>query len=137
MKQITFVNTLILAFLVWLPSASTPAAGKASVSATIQATARVVPSQGIAVSLDEKPSSENHTSPDLNLWLTESEDLQVQVEADGRPIAFRLTRDEVDISEMSVLDRHRCQGLSQQRLQLEPSVSSADSCTITIVNPTN
>ena len=137
MKRITLVNFLLCTALGWLPGTSAHAAAKTPVSATIQATARVVPSQGISSASVEVPTPCDHGTTDLCLWLTESNALQVQVEADGQPVDFRLTSDNVDGRELSVLDRHRRPGQVQRRLQLDPIAGGADSCTITLVNPTN
>jgi len=136
MKYISFVNLIFCLALVWLPLTVPHASNNASAAAVIQATARVVPSLGLSAAPDKSPNARNIEAVDLSLWMTESDNLQLQVEADGRPLNFRLTAEESAVSARPVLARHRRRGQIRQVLQIDPLPDNVDTCTITIVDPT-
>ena len=137
MKRTTPVNLLIFVTLVWLPLVSAYSGSGGSASAVIQATARVVPSLGVSNATDKRPMVENSEGVDLSLWMTESDNLQVQVEADGRRLNFRMMADESTLASPTVLDRHRYRAQVRQLLQIDTLPLDAHACTITIVDPAN
>jgi len=138
MKTKAPINVPILAIVLSLLSLSVSAAeGKAgSVSVAIQATARVVPSQGLAVAPIEMEMPKNRDKGVWWLWISDSEDIQIQIKADGQLVNGQMSVDESDLNELLILERHRYKGLIRHRLQID-SLPSGGTCTVTIVNSAN
>ncbi len=139
MKTKTLINVPILAIslmLSWL-SISVARNTTGSVSASIQATARVVSSLGVAAIPAELPSTELCAGDDWWLWMSDGDNLQIQVEADGRILGSQVLNDESAPADVSVLERHRRNGLIRHRLRIDFLPAGTDTCTVTIVNPTN
>ncbi len=76
-------------------------------------------------------------SDDWRLWISDRDNLQIQVEADGQALGSRVLDDEFDQSEVPALERHRHNGLTRHRLEIDSLPAGVASCTVTIVNPTN
>ena len=138
MKTRTLINTVIAA-AIFLPGWNSVRAveRQGSVSASIQATARVVPSLGLAVSPIEISTPELEDDHDWWLWISDNEDLQVQVQTDGLRGTAPVLIDASDLSDLSILERHRHNGLKRHRLQIGSPAEGVTTFTVTIVNPAN
>ncbi len=132
------INIVCLATAFLLLSFSDSAAKRAgSASASIQATARVVPSQGIAVSPVEVALPDEGSENDWWLWIPDNEDLQISIEADGRPVESQLLTDDRGLTGRSALERHRHNGLIPHRLSFDSLPEGTATCTVTLTNPSN
>ena len=139
MKIRTSKNLSVLAALLMLSSLAGYASDRpaASVSASIQATARVVASQGIAASRSDVSFSTASDHHDRWLWITEDENLQVQVMADGLEVESCLVESENEQAGLTALARHRYHGLVRRQLQVDSLPMDISCCTITVVNTAN